>query len=39
MGTEVDGVNKFEDILCLDPSPSIRKRQNMGRVMEPEAGR
>lgn len=30
MGTEVDGVNEFEDILCLDPSLSIRKGQDMG---------
>ena len=29
MGTEVDAVNEFEDILCLDPSPSIRKGQDM----------
>ena len=30
MGTEVDSVNEFEDILCLDPSLSIRKSQDMG---------
>ena len=30
MGTEVDSVNEFEDILCLDPSLSIRKGQDMG---------
>jgi tartronate-semialdehyde synthase len=29
MGTEVDSVNEFEDILCLDPSLSIRKGQDM----------
>ena len=29
MGTEVDSVNEFEDILCLDPSLSIRKSQDM----------
>ncbi len=30
MGTEVDSVNEFEEILCLDPSLSIRKGQDMG---------
>ena len=41
MGTEVDSVNEFEDILCLDPSLSIRKSQDMGaeppapKVLEP----
>ena len=45
MGTEVDSVNEFEDILCLDPSLSIRKSQDMGpvdppgRILEPVAGR
>ena len=45
MGTEVDSVNEFEDILCLDPSLSIRKSQDMGpvdpptRKLEPVAGR
>ncbi len=29
MGTEVDSVNEFEDILCLDPSLSIEKRVDM----------
>ena len=29
MGTEVDSVNEFEDILCLDPSLSIRRGQDM----------
>ena len=29
MGSEVDSVNEFEDILCLDPSLSIRKGQDM----------
>ena len=28
MGTEVDGVNEFEDILCLDPTLSIGKGQD-----------
>ena len=42
MGTEVDSVNEFEDIVCLDPSLSIRKSQDMGnadpvpaKVLEP----
>ena len=39
MGTEVDSVNEFEDILCLDPSLSIKKGQDMGaptpKVLEP----
>ena len=30
MGTEVDSINEFEDILCLDPSLSIRRGQDMG---------
>jgi len=44
MGAEVDSVNEFEDILCLDPSLSIRGSQDMGnagppaKVLEP-AGR
>ncbi len=29
MGTEVDSVNEFEDILCLDPSLSIKRSQEM----------
>jgi tartronate-semialdehyde synthase len=29
MGTEVDSVNEFEEILCLDPSLSIRRSQDM----------
>ncbi len=42
MGTEVDSVNEFEDILCLDPSLSIKKSQDMGnteppKVLEPAA--
>ncbi len=32
MGTEVDSVNEFEDILCLDPSLSIGKGQDLGAV-------
>ena len=40
MGTEVDGVNEFEDIVCLDPSLSIRKGQDLAaaqpiKVLEP----
>ena len=39
MGAEVDSVNEFEDILCLDPSLSIKKGQDMGapapKVLEP----
>ena len=43
MGTEVDSVNEFEDIVCLDPSLSIKKSGDMGaqpapKVLEP-AGR
>ncbi len=30
MGTEVDSVNEFEEILCLDPSLSIRRSQELG---------
>ncbi len=29
MGTEIDGVNEFEDILCLDPALSTRRGQDM----------
>ncbi len=40
MGTEVDSVNEFEEVLCLDPTLSIRKSQDMGapepkKVLEP----
>ena len=40
MGTEVDSVNEFEDIVCLDPSLSITKSQDMAalqpaQVLEP----
>ena len=43
MGMEVDSVNEFEDILCLDPSLSLRGSQDMGnrevapKVLEPAA--
>jgi len=30
MGTEITGVNEFEEILCLDPSLSIKKSEDMG---------
>ena len=29
MGTEVDGVNEFEEILCLDPSLSLKRSQDL----------
>ena len=32
MGTEINAVNEFEEILCLDPSLSIRKSQDLGAV-------
>jgi tartronate-semialdehyde synthase len=32
MGTEINGVNEFEEILCLDPSLSIKKSQDMRTV-------
>ena len=35
MGAEVDNINEFEEILCLDPNLSIGKSQEMGRVAEP----
>jgi len=35
MGTEIDSVNEFEEILCLDPSLSIRKAQDMRTVKAP----
>ena len=34
MGTEVDSVNEFEEILCLDPSLSLRKRLDMDAAQE-----
>ncbi len=34
MGTEVDSVNEFEDILCLDPNLSLEKPVDMGRLEE-----
>ena len=41
MGTEVDSVNEFEDILCLDPTLSIRGSQELGAppVLAPAAAR
>jgi tartronate-semialdehyde synthase len=35
MGTEIDSVSEFEEILCLDPSLSIRKAQDMRTVETP----
>ena len=32
MGSEINSVNEFEDILCLDPSLSIGKSQSMDVV-------
>ena len=29
MGTEVDNINEFEEILCLDPSLSLKKSQDL----------
>ena len=34
MGTEVDSVTEFEEILCLDPSLSLRKRLDMDALPE-----
>jgi tartronate-semialdehyde synthase len=33
MGTEVNNVNEFEEILCLDPKLSLKESQDMD-VME-----
>ena len=30
MGTEVDQINEFEEILCLDPNLSLTKPVDMG---------
>ena len=35
MGTEIDGVNEFEEILCLDPTLSIRRAQDLETVEAP----
>ena len=35
MGGEVDSVNEFEDILCLDPTLSIEKGQDMVPAAKP----
>ena len=37
MGTEVDSVDEFEDILCLDPTLSIRKGQDLAPPTDPPA--
>lgn len=31
MGTEIDNINEFEDILCLDPNLSLERTVDMGR--------
>jgi tartronate-semialdehyde synthase len=35
MGTEIDSINEFEEIMCLDPSLSIRSAQDLGSVQAP----
>ena len=35
MGAEIDSVNEFEEILCLDPSLSIHRAQDLGSVERP----
>lgn len=35
MGTEIDSVNEFEEILCLDPDLSIRESEDKRGVAEP----
>jgi tartronate-semialdehyde synthase len=35
MGTEIDSVNEFEEILCLDPSLSIQRAQDLRSVETP----
>jgi tartronate-semialdehyde synthase len=37
MGTEINSVNEFEEILCLDPSLSIKKSQDMRAVEKAKA--
>ena len=32
MGTEVDNVNEFEQILCLDPNLSLKRSQDLRRA-------
>jgi tartronate-semialdehyde synthase len=34
MGTEIDSVNEFEDVLCLDPSLTLTRSMDMGRDAE-----
>ena len=36
MGTEIDSVNEFEDILCLDPTLSLNKPVDMGNTAKDE---
>jgi tartronate-semialdehyde synthase len=35
MGAEVDNINEFEEILCLDPALSIKGSQDMAPVEPP----
>jgi tartronate-semialdehyde synthase len=35
MGTEIDSINEFEEIMCLDPTLSIRSAQDLGSVQAP----
>jgi tartronate-semialdehyde synthase len=35
MGTDIHNINEFEEILCLDPSLSIRKSEDMRTVEAP----
>lgn len=35
MGAEIDSVNEFEEILCLDPSLSIKKSQDLRAIEAP----
>ena len=34
MGTEVDNINEFEDVLCLDPNLSLKRPFDMSREAE-----
>ena len=36
MGTEIDSVNEFEDILCLDPTLSLNRPVDMGNTAKDE---
>jgi len=39
MGTELDSVNEFEQVLCLDPNLSLERPMDMGRDAEKTAAR